>query len=279
MQQGRHRNSQKRIYGEGYLCFITTVTDGRVRYFENPILAELCIREIWFVQALKKCELFGYAVLPEHVHLMITPAENANYSEIMGTLKRNVARDINDLTANRPFIRNLADDDIPRAGDDSNRHLQGSNRHAQGLNRHLRDVDQWIRANYELTRIRHPHLSFATYRDHFLSLENMRQRFLNECKDYQSPRFRWQPSFRDHIIRNEGDFQKHLNYIYGNAVKHGVAEEPERWPWMWIAGMPIPEFIPFEHHPSAGEDSNPHLQNTNPHLQGAKPHLTFGKRL
>ncbi|MGA2623043.1 MAG: transposase [Bacteroidota bacterium] len=259
MQQGRHRNSQKRIYGEGYAYFITTVTDVRYRYFENPIIAELCARDTWFVRALKQCELHGYTVLPDHMHLMITPTEKANYSEIMGTLKRNVARDINDMTANRPFIRNLTGDHMHPAGEDSILAGDDSIPIGEDSNPHLRDVDQYMRENYELTRKRHPHLSFETYKEHFVSLEKMRHRFLHEFPDYQSQRFQWQSSFRDHIIRSEKDFQEHLNYIYGNAVEHGLAEEPEQWRWMWIAGMPLPGFIPFEHHQPIGEYSNAHL--------------------
>ncbi|MFH0853413.1 MAG: transposase [bacterium] len=44
-------------------------------------------------------------------------------------------------------------------------------------------------------------------------------------------RFEWQSSFYDHIIRNERDFNNHVNYIHFNPVKHGYANKPEDWPW------------------------------------------------
>jgi putative transposase len=33
----------------------------------------------------------------------------------------------------------------------------------------------------------------------------------------------WQRRFWDHVIRDENDFQRHLDYIHYNPVKHGVA--------------------------------------------------------
>jgi len=41
----------------------------------------------------------------------------------------------------------------------------------------------------------------------------------------------WQKGFWDHVIRNEQDFQKHLNYIHYNPVKHGYVTRPEDYPF------------------------------------------------
>ena len=40
----------------------------------------------------------------------------------------------------------------------------------------------------------------------------------------------WQKGFWDHIIRDETDFQRHLDYIHYNPVHHGLAATPESWP-------------------------------------------------
>ncbi len=40
----------------------------------------------------------------------------------------------------------------------------------------------------------------------------------------------WQDRFWDHVIRDEIDFSNHMDYIHYNAVKHGYAEAPEKWP-------------------------------------------------
>lgn len=40
----------------------------------------------------------------------------------------------------------------------------------------------------------------------------------------------WQMRFWDHIIRDEVDLQRHLDYIHYNPVKHGWVAKPEDWP-------------------------------------------------
>ncbi len=35
----------------------------------------------------------------------------------------------------------------------------------------------------------------------------------------------------EHTIRNARDFRMHLDYIYANPVKHGLAARPGDWPW------------------------------------------------
>lgn len=40
----------------------------------------------------------------------------------------------------------------------------------------------------------------------------------------------WQKRFRDHLIRDEIDFARHIDYIHYNPVKHGLVTRPEDWP-------------------------------------------------
>ena len=211
-----HRNSQKRFYDEGAVYFITTVTHERYPYFREPILAELFILNLWFAKNLKQFALYGYTVLPNHVHLLVQPSEKANYSEAMGSLKRNTARDINDILVGKSLIRTIA-------GGDSNPRL--------------RSLDV-LRANYEITKRDHPHLHFDTYATHFRGIEKLRKQFVRKHgKNHSFPRFRWQPSFRDHMIRDERDYLHHLEYIHGNALKHGLVNNPEDYLYMWVEGM------------------------------------------
>ena len=41
----------------------------------------------------------------------------------------------------------------------------------------------------------------------------------------------WQNRFYDHVIRDENDFARHLDYIHFNPVKHGVAVSPCSYAW------------------------------------------------
>jgi putative transposase len=44
----------------------------------------------------------------------------------------------------------------------------------------------------------------------------------------------WQRRFWDHIIRDETDFHRHLDYLHWNPVKHGCAKTPMDWPYSTI---------------------------------------------
>ncbi|MEL6581019.1 MAG: transposase [Cyanobacteria bacterium J06621_12] len=39
----------------------------------------------------------------------------------------------------------------------------------------------------------------------------------------------WQRRFWEHVIRDEADFQQHLDYIHYNPVKHGLVSCPHLW--------------------------------------------------
>jgi putative transposase len=49
----------------------------------------------------------------------------------------------------------------------------------------------------------------------------------------------WQRRFWEHTIRDEHDFQAHLDYIHINPVKHGLVAAPRDWPHStflaWVA--------------------------------------------
>jgi putative transposase len=40
----------------------------------------------------------------------------------------------------------------------------------------------------------------------------------------------WQRRFWEHLIRNEDDWRKHVDYIHYNPVKHGYVTRPADWP-------------------------------------------------
>lgn len=44
------------------------------------------------------------------------------------------------------------------------------------------------------------------------------------------PKSMWQARFWDHLIRNEADFFRHLDYIHYNPVKHGHCDVAAQWP-------------------------------------------------
>ncbi|MDH4871961.1 transposase [Pseudomonas sp. BN515] len=41
----------------------------------------------------------------------------------------------------------------------------------------------------------------------------------------------WQRRFWEHRIRNEADYQRHMDYLHWNPVKHGLVNRVSDWPW------------------------------------------------
>ena len=40
----------------------------------------------------------------------------------------------------------------------------------------------------------------------------------------------WQRRFWEHLIRDQDDFNRHVDYIHYNPVKHGLVKKPRDWP-------------------------------------------------
>jgi putative transposase len=41
----------------------------------------------------------------------------------------------------------------------------------------------------------------------------------------------WQRRFWDHVVRDDRDYENHVNYIHYNPVKHGLVERALNWPF------------------------------------------------
>lgn len=41
----------------------------------------------------------------------------------------------------------------------------------------------------------------------------------------------WQHRFWEHLLRDEKDYARHLEYIHYNPVKHGYVQRPIDWPY------------------------------------------------
>ena len=90
-----HRNSQKRYYIPGAVYFITTVTHGRYPYFEVEVLRDVFIWEMFICRSIRPFTLYGYAILPDHAHLLIRPDGGHSYSKMMQFIKRHFTRNAN----------------------------------------------------------------------------------------------------------------------------------------------------------------------------------------
>ena len=145
-------------------------------YFNHDILAEMLVDDIWFAQKLKGFHIYGYKINPEHIHFMFRPGEEANYSQIMHSIKNNFSRNAN--------------------------YIMGYNAESKAASRE------------------------ASFVRHFKKIEKYRDRFVNQHGARGViPKFDWQSSFHDHFIRNERDFDAHINYIKNQWIKHNLPED------------------------------------------------------
>lgn len=52
----------------------------------------------------------------------------------------------------------------------------------------------------------------------------------NESRLLKSEQAVWQRRFWEHVIRDDADFNNHLDYIHLNPVHHGFVSAPSDWP-------------------------------------------------
>lgn len=53
---------------------------------------------------------------------------------------------------------------------------------------------------------------------------------INDSRKSKGERGIWQRRYWEHVIRDELDFEKHVNYIHYNPVKHGYVKRAIDWP-------------------------------------------------
>ncbi|WP_080811207.1 REP-associated tyrosine transposase [Halomicronema hongdechloris] len=54
---------------------------------------------------------------------------------------------------------------------------------------------------------------------------------VNDSKRRKREKGIWQRRFWEHWIRDQQDWERHLDYIHYNPVKHGYCEQPADWPY------------------------------------------------
>jgi len=92
-----HRNSQKRIYVEEGIYFVTFNTKDKYPYFVEDIFCEVFVDNLRICIELKHFKLYAYCLLHDHAHLLLKPGRGYNVSKIIQGLKKNVSQDINKL--------------------------------------------------------------------------------------------------------------------------------------------------------------------------------------
>ena len=187
-----YKNSQKRLYQTNGIYFITTVTKNRYPYFLDwekgdcldQVVAEVIFNSIFIQQQKNGFNLYEYALLSDHMHLLVKPCLGNNISSIVRDLKRNISRNLNILFGFDYFW----------AGEDSNHHLPKNNQDS------------------------------IYGQESFQGCLSMKQYIDTHKQSYYHarPQFKWQRGFHDEIIKSRHQFKGVISYIRGNYKKHNV---------------------------------------------------------
>ena len=65
-------------------------------------------------------------------------------------------------------------------------------------------------------------------------VQSVKLRFTHRYKKFNNlkkPCKIWQNRFWDHVIRDEDDLLRHMDYVHYNPVKHGVVKRPQDYRW------------------------------------------------
>lgn len=87
----------KRYYEDNAAYFLTTVTKDRVAIFRDSKNCKILLVTIEYFKLILDYRLYGFCIMPEHLHLIIHPFGKYNFSYIMKMLKGSFARKLNKI--------------------------------------------------------------------------------------------------------------------------------------------------------------------------------------
>ena len=107
----RMRHPLRRYYGQGDLHFVTFSCHRRRPLLGTARARDCFVRTLGLVRERFRFALYGFVVMPEHVHLLISESGGKNPSKILQVLKQKVAarallkkrRGVNDAQRSLPF--------------------------------------------------------------------------------------------------------------------------------------------------------------------------------
>lgn len=134
----------RRYYLSGLPIFVTVVTVDRRPWLADHAHVQLLIDSMHWAKTKYPFRHIAHVILHDHLHWMLLPNPETNFSKVLAATKRDVTWRLKDLGFSPPF---------------------------------------------------------------------------------------WQERFYDHVIRDEDDFKRHLDYIHFNPVKHGYVSRPADYHW------------------------------------------------
>ena len=87
----------KRIILENYCYFVTTNTNEKENIFKDREIIQILIEDLEFYRKKFDFQLHAFVIMPNHIHLLITPSEKGDISKIMHDFKSHTSQVLNRL--------------------------------------------------------------------------------------------------------------------------------------------------------------------------------------
>ncbi len=85
----------KRIILENYCYFVTTNIYKKKNVFKDNRIVQILIEDLEFYRKKYDFRLHAFVIMPDHLHLLITPSEKGDISKIMHDFKSHTSQVIN----------------------------------------------------------------------------------------------------------------------------------------------------------------------------------------
>jgi REP element-mobilizing transposase RayT len=239
----RHRNSQKRLKVDEGIFFITTVTRDRYPFFKEAAFCEIFIEQLRLSKKHRDFRLYAFVIMPDHIHIIIHPGEKETISRVMHHLKRHTTLNINAMMEYHDIHSPEGEDGFPRP---SKIFPRPSNNIDHQLRKHI--PNELNGEAIEGEAIEGEAIEGEALEGEALGGEALGGEVCQPRLQDVHPRFAWQSSFHDHLIRNESDFNNHLYYLWKNPELDGLVNKFESYPYSSFGRYQelIDEFKQFE---------------------------------
>ena len=187
----------KRIYLPDQIYFVTSKTYQNQFLFSDYQNCQLFFKTLKDCKVKYKFKLYGFTLMPDHVHLLIMPGDNMDISEVIHRIKGNFAYQYIIMMRNHKGFATRRNN------------KQANDAHSNRVADH-----SWVDDNGN---------NFDRVADPLWVGDKARQRIRVHPI--------WQKSFYDHVIRNNLDFIEKLNYIHKNPIKHGLTDNLDNYFW------------------------------------------------
>ena len=94
----------RRYIVPNHCYFVTTTTANRRPVFGSRQLAQILVATLGFYRQAMGFSIYGYVIMPDHLHLLITPREGTTISQIMRNFKSHTSKQIREACGKRGAV-------------------------------------------------------------------------------------------------------------------------------------------------------------------------------